>query len=49
MEPNTVSRPVWATSMRAVPLRTEVPMKAQLPRSATVAVAAAVPGTFSTG
>ena len=40
---------VWTTSMRAVPLRTEVPMKTQLVRSAMDALSATVPGAFSVG
>ena len=44
IEPNTVARPVCTTSMRAVPLRTEVPMDTQLLRSATEAVSAAHAG-----
>jgi len=49
MPPNTVLRPVAATSTLAVPLRTLVPMKTQLPRSASAASALAVPGAFATG
>jgi hypothetical protein len=47
--PNAVSAPVRTTRARAVPLRTDVPMKTQFARSARLASAGAGPGCFSTG
>ena len=47
--PNAVARPVFTTSTVAVPLRTDVPMKAQLVRPDIGAPALTAPGSFSTG
>jgi hypothetical protein len=47
--PNAVARPVLTTRTLAVPLRTDVPMNAQLVRAAIGAVAATTPGCFSIG
>src|SRR3546814_3499860 len=49
MAPNSVSRPVLATSTFAVPLRTEAPRNTQFVRFVIGASAATRPGRFSTG
>jgi hypothetical protein len=50
ISPMAVSAPVFTTSIRALPLMTEVPMNTALVASCrSVAVSGSTPGRFSTG